>query len=181
MESAKSEGVKPADALANFHWQGRPVHRVRILKRESDEGLAWIRDRDGKPYKAYAKGEILFTDIFELPDGSWAGQSLSRFDAARGKEPIAPEGARHLMRLYKNDVVSVEIDGQRQAMRVYALEPSAKRVRLAPHHIAGNPDQRHADPEDPFIRILASYGKLREWQAMPLHVDCLGRVFRRKV
>ena len=180
----KADGKDMKQVLATFEdprlpadGRDRHVHRVRLLKREAEEGLVWMRARDGSPYKAYAKGDIHRIEVFALSDGSWTGVPVSRFDAAQGAMAQPPPGGRLVMVLHKNDLVDVAIDGERRLMRVYSLEPSAKRVRLADHHIAGNPDTRHMDKDDPFTRVLASYTKLREGRARRVRVDVLGRVF----
>lgn len=156
--------------------------RVKLLKRENPEGLIEIRHGPGGRFsKFYTKGAQHHIDIVELPDGSWTGEAVSVFDANQpGFTPrwTADGGiGRLVMRLHKGDLVEVEHKGARRVMRVYQLEPSANRIRLAGHNEAGALQNRHADADDPFRWFIASYSRLKSGGARPVRTDLLGRVF----
>ena len=67
-----------------------PVHRVRLLRREADEGLAWISDKNGRPYKAYAKGAIHRIEIYELPNGRLGPASASAASTPARRRTLEP-------------------------------------------------------------------------------------------
>jgi CRISPR-associated endonuclease Csn1 len=87
-------------------------------------------------------------------------------------------GAKLVMRVFKGDLVTLERDGVRRAMVVHRLDAAAGRFKLAEHNEAGNLDQRHADGDDPFRWLMASYGTLKEMKAERVRVDELGRLWR---
>ena len=80
------------------------------------------------------------------------------------------------MTLHNGDLLEADFDGRRDIYRVYRLEPSSKRVRLAAHKEAGSIDQRHNDPDDPLRWIFGTFERLRDAGARPVRVDVLGRV-----
>jgi CRISPR-associated endonuclease Csn1 len=83
-----------------------------------------------------------------------------------------------VMRVFKGDLVALEQSGRRMVMRVHRLDAAANRFKLAEHNEAGNLDQRHADAEDPFRWLMASYGTLKAMNTQKVRVDELGRVWR---
>lgn len=173
---AKLDGTKLEDALAAFETQSG-VRRVRILKTEKSVRVI----EHGNGYrKAYSPGDNHRIEIFELPDGSWAGEGVTVFDA--NQPGHAPEwrkrhaGARLIMRVHNGDSIEADFGDGRSVYRVYRLEPSAKRIRLAPHNAAGSIDQRHNDPDDPLRWIFGSYAKLKDANARLVRVDPIGRI-----
>ncbi|GFO81937.1 MAG: hypothetical protein A49_15640 [Methyloceanibacter sp.] len=79
------------------------------------------------------------------------------------------------MRIHNGDLIEADFGGGRTIARVYRLEPSAKRVRLAPHNAAGSIEERHKDDDDPLRWIFGSYAKLKEGGARRVRIDVLGR------
>lgn len=163
------------------HFIAQGLRRVRLLKREDPAGLVEIRHgKNGQHIKSYAAGDNHHVDIVETPDGKWHGEGVSVFDANRpDHSPAWRErlpGARLVMRLHKGDLVEVEHDGLRKVMRVYRLEPSNDRVRLAGHTEAGALQARHDDKDDPFRWFLAGYTALKKGGARPVRVDMLGTI-----
>lgn len=158
------------------------VRHVRLIKPEKPEYLVTIRDRTGKPYKSYSAGENAFVEIFEAPDGRWRGEAMSVFRAnqknAELQWPKAFPDARFVMRVFKGDLIALELNGRRTVMVVHRLDAAANRFKLAPHNEAGNLDQRHTDGADPFRWLMASYGTLKTMGAERVRVDELGRLWR---
>jgi CRISPR-associated endonuclease Csn1 len=82
------------------------------------------------------------------------------------------------MRIHKGDLLTLKRDGSLQIMKVHRLDAAANRLKLAAQNEAGNLDRRHADPNDPFRWLMASYGTLKQLDAQRVRVDELGQVWR---
>ncbi|MCT8972921.1 type II CRISPR RNA-guided endonuclease Cas9 [Microbaculum marinisediminis] len=173
---AEQSGARLGDALAAFG-ETRGIRRVRILKTE--KSVRVVRHGDGFT-KAYSPGDNHRIEIYALPDGEWAGEGVTVFDA--NQPGFAPEwrrrhpAARLVMRVHNGDLIEADFGNGRQIARVYRLEPSAKRVRLALHNEAGAIDVRHNDPDDPLRWIFGTYARLRAGGARRVRVDPIGRV-----
>jgi CRISPR-associated endonuclease Csn1 len=144
-----------------------------------------VRDKAGKTYKSYSAGENAFVEIVETSDGKWRGEAMSIFKAnqknTRMLWPIQFSDARRVMSVFKGDLIALELNGQRTIMVAHRLDAAAGRFKLAAHNEAGNLDQRHADPVDPFRWLMASYATLKMMKAERVRVDELGRVWRVQV
>jgi CRISPR-associated endonuclease Csn1 len=158
------------------------IRHVRLTKAEKPEYLVTVRDKSGNPYKSYSAGENAFVEIFETPDGKWLGEAASIFKANQSDFglhwPDAHPGARRIMRVFKGDLVALDVKGQRTIMVVHRLDAASNRFKLAAHNETGNLDQRHADEIDPFRWLMASYGTLKAMNAERVRVDELGRLWR---
>ena len=158
------------------------IRRVRLLKREAPSGLIQIsHGKDGQHVKAYAAGDNHHVDIVETEDGTWLGEGITTFQANQANHKPswceALPGARLRMRLHKGDLIEVDHNGTRTIMRVYRLETSNNRVRLAGNTEAGSLDKRHTNPDDPFRWFMPSYSALKRSGAHQVRVDILGRVY----
>lgn len=190
VEQEKKDGVKLADALKKFmnaehndpHIK-HGVRRVRLLQSKKPEYLLSLHQKNGgQPYKAYSADSNLFIEIFEKGDGSWDGEAMTVFQSNQRDYKLAwhakyPD-ARPVMRVYKDDLVRIEHEGMTKITRVVRLEPSAHRIRLAPHNDSGSLEDRHNNPDDPFRWIFAQYDRLRDWKAERVRVDELGKIWR---
>jgi CRISPR-associated endonuclease Csn1 len=177
--TANLNGEKTAlkKALADFSAKSG-VRRVRLLKKE--EGFIAVTASNGRQYKAYVPGDNHHIDIYALPDGTWAGEAVTVFDANRPShvphwQQMHPD-ARLVMRVHKGDLLRLDHDGWLQVMRVVRLNAKANRLYLAPHNESGDLQKRHDDQGDPFRWLLASYSRLNELGARQVTVDTLGRV-----
>ena len=157
------------------------IRHVRLTKAEKAEYLVTLRDKSGKPYKSYSAGENAFVEIFETPDGKWLGEAVSIFKANQNNSPLrwptGYPGARPIMRVFKGDLISLDLEGRRTIMVVHRLDAAANRFKLAAHNETGNLDQRHADETDPFRWLMASYGTLKAMNAERVRVDELGQLW----
>lgn len=89
--------------------------------------------------------------------------------------------AQLVMRVHKGDLIEADFDNNgRRIARVYRLEPSHNKVRLAGHTEAGSIQKRHDDSNDPLHWISATWSKLRKWKARRVRVDMLGQVLATK-
>lgn len=189
VDEEKTKGVDLRTALLNFknkeHNNPHIKHglqRVRILVPEDPEFTVPIKSRQtGTPYKAYAAGENLFVDIYEMPDGRWQGTATTRFRANQSSKKSgigAPNDAKHVMRVFKGDLIALDHNGVRTVMVVRQLEASNNRFKLAPHVDTGDLQKRHETEADPFRWLIASYNTLKSLGAEQVRVDELGRVWR---
>ena len=158
------------------------IRHVRLVKTEQPEYLVTLRDKSGKPYKSYSAGENAYVEIFETPEGKWLGEAMLVFRAnqadATMKWPEKYPGSRLVMRIFKGDLIALDLDDRRAVMVVRHLDASNNRFKLAEHNEAGNLDKRHADGNDPFRWLMASYGTLKNLNAEPVRIDEIGRVWR---
>ena len=158
------------------------IRHVRLTKAEKPEYLVTLNDKVGKPYKSYSAGENAVVEIFETPDGKWLGEALSVFMANQMDSslrwPTEFPGARLIMRVFKGDLVALDMKGQRTIMVVHRLDAAANRFKLAAHNETGNLDQRHTDETDPLRWLMASYGTLKAMNAERIRIDELGRPWR---
>ncbi len=188
VEAEKADGKDLKSALQSFAARtdipGLPngVRHVRLTKTEKPNYLVPISSNDGAAYKAYSAGENAFVDIYETPDGRWAGEATSLFEANqsgytprwRSKRP----DARFIMRVFKGDLIALDLAGVRTVMVVHRLDAAANRFKLAAHNETGNLDQRHTDEGDPFRWLMASYNTLKAMNAERVRTDELGRLWR---
>lgn len=178
-KGAKRSGQKLSDALAAFG-KDRGIRRVRILKTEGSVRV--VRHGNGMIFeKAYAPGDNHRIEIFELPDGSWAGEGVTVHDAnQRGYQPAwlrnHPE-ARLVMRLHGGDLIQADFGGGRKIYRVCVLDAANNRIKLAAHNEAGSLLARHNQPDDqdPFRYEMKAYSRLKAASARQVRVDVLGR------
>lgn len=184
---AKTEGKSVKDALAAYASHDKSpgnkngIRHVRLTKVEDPAGLVPICDRrNGHPYKAMSAGENWCIDIFEQPDGKWIGAPITVFQANRAmtlsEKRKGHPAARRVMRVHKGNYLKLYHDGAEGIFRVVRLEAKAQRLRLAGHNEAGNLDQRHNDPDDPFRWLFVSFSQLKSRQTREVSIDVLGRV-----
>lgn len=173
---AKQTGQKLEEALAEYG-RTKGVRRVRVLKTE--QSVRVVRHGDGYE-KAYSPAGNHRVEILELPDGSWAGEGVTVFDANQpGYTPrwrTDHPGARLIMRVHNGDLIEADFGDGRKIHRVYRLNPTAKRLYLAAHNEAGAINERHNDSDDPLRWVLASYSRLKTAGARRVRVDPIGRV-----
>lgn len=120
------------------------VKRVRIHKVVA----SFRKIHHGKGHeKAVVPGENYCVDIFEGDDGVWRGVGISVFDAnqVRGDQRPHPVSSkrRHVMRVHKNDILTMTIDGVERLMLVVVLEVAANRFWLAPVTAAGDLNKQY--------------------------------------
>ncbi|MEO3430700.1 type II CRISPR RNA-guided endonuclease Cas9 [Pelagibius sp. CAU 1746] len=171
-----------AAALAAFPLRDgiyKGVRRVRVLERLK---VIPVRDKSGRPYKAY-KGDANYRfDVWELPGGRWAGEAVSMFEAHqpdwRSKVKEQSPTARKVLRLHKGDLLATETGANRVIHRVVKFSANGS-IQLAAHNEAGKLKARDAKPlaEDYFKYINTSASGLKKLCARQVRVDESGRVF----
>lgn len=159
--------------------------RVRIIKRENS--VRPVRDRQGRPYKFFAPGEVAFIDLISF-QGRWVGHAQSVWDANSGQQQPWEElfpGGRFVMRLHKGDTLqlfdwdddeSETVAGSNAVKRIVRLVPGNDRIFLCGLNDAGKLQQRHEDEGDDFRWDWPGFDKLRLRRARRVRIDELGRV-----
>lgn len=151
------------------------VRRVICTERLS---VIPIRDRrTGMPYR-YVKGDGNFCyEIFRKPDGRWDGEVISTFEANQShyvdSTTHAQNGLPLVMRIHKDDVLSIEKDGVVSCMRVAKF--SEGMIAMTDLHEA-NVDARTRDKSGGLKYFFKSPSALKPLHARLVGVDILGYV-----
>lgn len=176
---ALTEGVADKDIgktlLAAGEEMVPPVRRVRVVERLN---VIPVSGTDGRPFKAY-KGDANYCyDIFSDTKGKWTGRIVSRFEANQsGFDPNAArstDGEKLVMRLRVNDMLELDHEGRRDAMRIVKL--SSGQITLAGHAEAGSLKSRSADKNDPFKYLTVAPSSLQTRNAVLIFVSPSGQI-----
>lgn len=188
IDAEKIVGNDFKSALLSFSTKtdipGQPhgIRHVRLTKTEKIEYLVPITRENGETYKFYSAGENAYVEIYQTEDGKWAGEAVSVFQANQpGYVPqwrTSDGSAQLVMRIFKGDLISLELNGVETVMVVHRLDAAANRFKLAAHNETGNLDERHKLENDPFRWLMASYNTLKSLNAEAVRVDELGRRWR---
>jgi len=166
--------------FAGTHKDFRGMRRVRVTEPLS---VIEIKDREGNAYKGY-KGDANYRyDVWRLPDGKWAADVVSMFDAHSsqdGNQPRRPHpAAKRVLSLHKDDMVKFEDDKHGDGIgRVVKFDQSGS-VYIAPHNEAGSLKERDAasNEEDPFKYFKAAASRLKKAKVRQVRMDEIGRVW----
>ena len=184
-----TEGVRNNDKKREAKlkdWSEKNNHRrVRLI--EKKESARPVRDAEGRDFKYLIPSEIAYLDILEGSDGRWFHHATDIWAAQSCDDQAwwqAHPEATFIMRLFKNDTLQLfdfdrkgtSASGSNCLKRVMRLNPSSKRIYLAPCNEAGNFDERHKDKGDHFWWDYASISKLKSRRARRVRVDSLGRI-----
>jgi CRISPR-associated endonuclease Csn1 len=180
-EAAKERGL--GKALVNPPLRmpsGVPIRKVRI---ETVEKTAFhIRtDDQGRPIKCLLPGGNHHVEIFELPDGSWTGRAVSRFDAnqrlLQGKPVVnrnPSDGARFVMWLCNNDMLLIDKNSQPLLYRVQNISVSSPLLVLRLHTAARTDDKEKTIKAT--RHLVATWDSFRKLAPKKVTVGFLGRV-----
>lgn len=166
------------ERFAKEHPVFKGIRRVRV--REALKVIP-IRDRNGRPYKAYKGDANARFDVWRLPGGKWTADVISMFDAhQKDQEDRRPHpAAKKVLSLRQKDMLAIEMEGgPAQMVRVVKFSASGGIV-LALSNEGGALKARDAAPAetDPFKYINSSANGLKKLRARQVRVDPLGRVF----
>jgi CRISPR-associated endonuclease Csn1 len=164
--------------FADTHPQFKGIRRVRVRE---PLNVIPIKNRSGRPYKAYKGDANARFDVWRLPNGKWTADIVSMFDAHQpDQQDRRPHpAAKKVLSLRQNDMIAVERDGAApQLVRVVKFSTIGT-IALAADNEGGALKARDAasNDVDPFKYILSSAGGLKKLKARQVRVDPLGRVF----
>ncbi len=160
---------------------GVPIKKVRL--ETTEKTLVPIRhDETGRVIKLVKPGGNHHAEIYELPDGTWTGRAVSRFEAhqrLRRGEPVIchnlGDGSKFVMSLCINDMLHITKDGERKLYRVQNTSISSPLLTLRLHTAA-----RTDDKSDPAIKatrhLVATWESFRKLESQKVSVDPLGRI-----
>ena len=172
-KARRKAGTKDFKAALAAFGQQNGIRRVRLVKPEA--AIVVIRDKAGKPYKAYSAGDNLRVEIFERADGSWGREIVTAFDANRRDfcakwRELSPE-PRLVWRLHKNDLVRLQDGGEERVMRVVSIWD--RYLQLAGHEET-NLAERYRDGE--FKWTFGNYDRLKELKFRRVTVSPFGEL-----
>jgi len=162
-----------AGALEQFS-AATGIRRVRVIETLS---VISVRREDGTAYKAYKGDSNYAFEIVAGDGGRWFDRVISTFSAA-GRQVAAPSTGTVVMRLCKDDCVSIEVDGRRAIYRLAQMSPG--KAILAPVNEGGDLRERDRDASDPFKYLIRSASSLQRLKARQVVVDPLGQVWERR-
>ena len=148
------------------------------------------KDADGNPraYKAYLSGSNYCIEIVANEKGKWQGEVVTTYEAyqiirkygekegwKRLRNPKQSQSGNPLvMRLMKNDLVMMELDGIRTLMRLCKTN-QAKQMFFAPHNEA-NVDARNREKSSEFKYLSKYPGSLQNTRARYVTVSPIGDI-----
>lgn len=143
-------------------------------------------DEHGKPipYKGYVGGNNYCIEIIRNEKGKWEGEVISTFKAYQYAKALGKDRLCHphlsvsnkplIMRLMKNDVVRMDVNGKIQNMLVIKI-PSNGQVFMAGIREA-NSDARNKDTHDSFAYISKTAGTLQKASARRITISPIGEL-----
>ena len=169
VEAEAGEG-KLSERFAKQAGSELGVRRVRVIARLGEDSLAFIRDQDGRIYKAYKTDGNAYMNVWLLPNGKTRGETVSRFDAHqpgfRSKIKAEHPTAKKLMRLHIDDMIAVGEGDERRIMRVKKL---SKQTIIAVDH-------RQAGKAQEMPEYRKSAGQVLQAGLRKVSVNILGQV-----
>ncbi len=180
--------IKWEDFAAAYSKQHN-VRSVRVLDRQGAGSVVFIRDKQGKPYKAYKTNGNAYMDVWLLPNGKTKGETVSRFDTHQKDyaSPVQAEfpTAKKLMRLHINDMIAIGEGEQRRILCVKTL--TGQTILAVDHNEAGDlrKRERTKDKALQYKPFSKSAGQVLQVGLRKVHVSRTGRIldggpFRRK-
>lgn len=151
--------------------------RTGIRRVICQERLSVIPIRDRRTHRPYrfVKGDGNFCyEIFRRPDGKWDGEVITSFEANQNtfveSKYVAQNGTPLVMRVHKDDVIALELDGNIRRMRVARF--SEGMIALVDLHEA-NVDARTRS-KNGLKYFFKSPSALKPLHARLIGVDILG-------
>lgn len=174
LELERHPEKQEADVIADY-FAKRSTKKVRCYRERGKDVILSFKDKNGKPYRYAVYGSNAYAEIY-CPDrgknaGKWQVEIIPNYCAhQKGFVPNwrhTDAHAKLIMRLYVNDMVAYEKDGETVIARVKKM--SGERVYVRPHLIA----KEEGDKES----WAASGPQMQLKNLRKIRVDVTGRVF----
>nr|WDE41865.1 Cas9 [uncultured organism] len=176
------DGKAFTDAVLDFARKDPKFKGMRAVRVIEPLAVIPIKNGDGQAYKGY-KGDANYRyDVWERPDGSWAADVISMFDAHSGdyESPIkrAYPTARKVLRLHQNDMVRFDDEKAGDGIARVVKFGQSGSIYLALHNESGALKARDSLPQedDPFKYLTASASRLKNAKARQVYIDEIGRI-----
>ena len=115
--------------LQNYH----KIQGVRRIRIEENKKVIPIKNKSGKPYKAFVEGGNHAMELFKRPDGRWDGEVTDIFTANQKNFRPIPKRAK----LMKGDMLYFEND----FWRLIKFEKKSRNLVFLKHFVSGNLDK----------------------------------------
>jgi len=183
MLAANETSARKQALAALTHSGGHTVRRIRTVER-LDSVQPITNRQTGRPYKVVKRDSNHRAELWRMPDDTVRMIVVTTFDAARQAEagrlgrPVPDRrphpAAKLLMRLHKNDMISIGEGSGRLILRIVKMRDG--QVTCASHQEGGNLKARDAAKGDGFKYLNASASRLLAGKAQKLFVTPDGRV-----
>ena len=164
LKELQKNGSLSKEFLIKYH-QETGIRRIRIMKRQ--RVLPPIKDREGKPYKAFKGGSNYAIKLFETKDKKWDAEIITTF-AANQKDFKVLQGEGKLM---KGDMLFFE-------KRYWVLRKfdQNKNIIFLEHFSSGNPNdiQKQEETRDQFRQKSPS--SLQKLNPKRVHISPSGKM-----
>ena len=154
------------------------IRGIRIVEKHT---LIPIQNKQGVAYKGLTSSSNAWYDVYENNQGRWVHDVVSTFDAntyatKNGGALLPPKGekGRHVMRLFKNDMVELGEDGKKDYFYVLKFKTIGQ-IYLVPHKEA-NPNKLKRDTEDEFSLTSSMASGLQKQNAKAVFISPAGKV-----
>lgn len=148
------------------------IYKLKTIEKKDMKTMTGIKDKNNREFKYYHFAENLFADIYIThpwkDNQKWNLEIIPSFNAHQ--KGFIPEWkkeyphAKRIMRVYKNDMIALDIDNETKIYRVKLITKGM--VFLSEHSTAVETKE-----------ISFSGIKLQRHKARKIGVDILGRVF----
>ncbi|WP_127595934.1 type II CRISPR RNA-guided endonuclease Cas9 [Nitratireductor alexandrii] len=173
------EGKAFEEAVLNFVSNDAKFKSIRHVRVVEPLKTIPIRDRKGRVYKGYKGDSNHSFDVWQGPDGKWASEVVSTFDAHQpgwqSAIRLQHPTAKKVLSLKQGDMVALDGENGRRILRVVKFSEAGS-LTLADHNEAGSLKGRDADKGDPFKYVYLSASSLRKNRARQVRIDEIGQV-----
>lgn len=156
----------------------RGIRRIRIAETLS---LIPIKDKTGRVYKGVTSETNAWYDICADELGKWYHQVVSTYAAHNEENAGAanlPVGHKHVMRLFKKDMLELETDGEKKMFIIVKFSEKGQ-ITLVEHYEA-NVDKRARDSQDDFKYWSPGAATLQQCNAKAVYITPAGRLIYRR-
>lgn len=141
-----------------------------------------LPDGSPRPYKGYKGDSNFCVEIVEGPNGKWAGEVVSTFDANQVARLVGAERLRDpdlsisgrplVMRLFINDYLQLSAGGAKRLYRIATISGNGQ-IFMA-EHFEANVDARNRDRDSGFSYVSKRAGSLKEALGRRVTVSPIG-------
>lgn len=162
---------------------------IPLTSKKASDRHGYLPNGDLRPYKGYKGDSNYCIEIMRTEKGKWESVVVSTYQAYQTvraadsqiegiyqlrNSKLGSNGKPLVMRLIRNDLVRLQIDGITATYRVNTIKSSGE-ILFAPINEA-NVDARNRDPNDEFKYLNKSAGSLLKSQARQVSISPIGEL-----